>query len=334
MDLSPLRKWEVLGPDAETLIQWAITRDARRLAVGHVVYTAVCNETGGMIDDATVFRLGDDNFRFIGGDDVQRRLAQGARRAARAARVREAVHRPAAQPRRPGPREPRAHEEARLDAPQTQPAARRAQVVPLPRRALRRLRRDPGRGLAHGLHRRARLRGVLPPRRRPRRLGRDLGGRSAARPQAAGARGARHDPHRGRADLRGLRVRRPGRPVRGRASASRSSSTARTTSSARTRSSSARRIPSAGSSGSSSRATRPPGTATRSRSAAGAWASSPAARAARRCARTSRCAAWRCSTPRTAPTSRWASSTGSRSGSRPKVVRFPFYDPDKTRPRS
>ncbi|HEU0024613.1 MAG TPA: DUF1989 domain-containing protein, partial [Thermoleophilaceae bacterium] len=47
MDLSPLRKWEVLGPDAETLIQWAITRDARRLAVGHVVYTAVCNETGG-----------------------------------------------------------------------------------------------------------------------------------------------------------------------------------------------------------------------------------------------------------------------------------------------
>jgi aminomethyltransferase len=68
MDLSPLRKWEVLGPDAETLVQHAVTRDIRRLAVGQVVYTAVCNETGGMIDDATVFRLGDDNFRFIGGD--------------------------------------------------------------------------------------------------------------------------------------------------------------------------------------------------------------------------------------------------------------------------
>jgi aminomethyltransferase len=68
MDLSPLRKWEVLGPDAEALIQAAITRDARRLAVGQVVYTAVCNETGGMIDDATVFRLADDNFRFVGGD--------------------------------------------------------------------------------------------------------------------------------------------------------------------------------------------------------------------------------------------------------------------------
>jgi aminomethyltransferase len=69
MDLSALRKWEVLGPDAETLMQRAVTRDIRRLAVGQVVYTAVCNETGGMIDDATVFRLGEDNFRFIGGDE-------------------------------------------------------------------------------------------------------------------------------------------------------------------------------------------------------------------------------------------------------------------------
>jgi aminomethyltransferase len=33
------------------------------------VYTALCNETGGMIDDATVFRLGQDNFRFVGGDE-------------------------------------------------------------------------------------------------------------------------------------------------------------------------------------------------------------------------------------------------------------------------
>ncbi len=68
MDLSPLRKWEILGPDAETLVQHAITRDVRRLATGQVVYTAVCNETGGMIDDATVFRMGDDKFRFVGGD--------------------------------------------------------------------------------------------------------------------------------------------------------------------------------------------------------------------------------------------------------------------------
>jgi aminomethyltransferase len=69
MDLSPLRKFEILGPDAEALMQATITRDARKLSVGQVVYTAMCNETGGMIDDATVFRLGQDNFRFVGGDD-------------------------------------------------------------------------------------------------------------------------------------------------------------------------------------------------------------------------------------------------------------------------
>jgi aminomethyltransferase len=69
MDLSPLRKWEILGPDAEALVQKAITRDARRLSVGQVTYTAVCSETGGLIDDATVYRLGPDNFRFVGGDE-------------------------------------------------------------------------------------------------------------------------------------------------------------------------------------------------------------------------------------------------------------------------
>jgi aminomethyltransferase len=69
IDLSPLRKWEILGPDAEALVQRTVTRDIRKLAVGQVVYTALTNETGGMIDDATVFRLGQDNFRFVGGDE-------------------------------------------------------------------------------------------------------------------------------------------------------------------------------------------------------------------------------------------------------------------------
>ncbi len=69
IDLSPLRKYEVLGPDAELLMQTCVTRDIRRLAVGQVVYTAMCYENGGMIDDGTVFRLGQDNFRWIGGSD-------------------------------------------------------------------------------------------------------------------------------------------------------------------------------------------------------------------------------------------------------------------------
>jgi aminomethyltransferase len=68
IDLSALRKFEITGPDAETLLQQAVTRDIRRLAVGQVVYTALCHETGGMIDDGTVFRLGQQNFRLVCGD--------------------------------------------------------------------------------------------------------------------------------------------------------------------------------------------------------------------------------------------------------------------------
>ncbi len=51
MDLSPLRKYEVLGPDAEELMQMCVPRDMQKLSIGQVVYTAICNEHGGMIDD-------------------------------------------------------------------------------------------------------------------------------------------------------------------------------------------------------------------------------------------------------------------------------------------
>ena len=68
-DLSPLRKFEITGPDAEALCQYVFTRNMKTLAVGGVVYTAMCYEHGGMIDDGTVFRLSRDNFRWIGGND-------------------------------------------------------------------------------------------------------------------------------------------------------------------------------------------------------------------------------------------------------------------------
>ena len=69
MDLSPLRKVEITGPDAEALLQYTLTRDVKKLAVGQVVYSAMCYPHGGMIDDGTLFRLGRDQFRWIGGED-------------------------------------------------------------------------------------------------------------------------------------------------------------------------------------------------------------------------------------------------------------------------
>jgi len=69
IDLAPLRKFEVYGQDAEVLMQYAITKDVRKLAVGQVVYSAMCYDNGCMIDDGTLFRLDDNNFRWIGGSD-------------------------------------------------------------------------------------------------------------------------------------------------------------------------------------------------------------------------------------------------------------------------
>ncbi len=57
-----LRKFEVTGPDAEALMQYALTRDVRKLGVGQVVYSAMCYEHGGMLDDGTLFRLGAEQF--------------------------------------------------------------------------------------------------------------------------------------------------------------------------------------------------------------------------------------------------------------------------------
>ncbi len=42
MDLSPLRKLEVLGSDAEQFLQGLFPRDVRKLAVGQIYYTPIC----------------------------------------------------------------------------------------------------------------------------------------------------------------------------------------------------------------------------------------------------------------------------------------------------
>ena len=69
IDLAPLRKFEVYGQDAEALMQYAITKDVRKLSIGQVAYSAMCYDNGCMVDDGTLFRLDDNNFRWIGGSD-------------------------------------------------------------------------------------------------------------------------------------------------------------------------------------------------------------------------------------------------------------------------
>jgi aminomethyltransferase len=58
-DESPLRKWDISGPDALALTDVLFTNDMAALEVGQVRYGAICDEQGKMIMDGTVFNLGD-----------------------------------------------------------------------------------------------------------------------------------------------------------------------------------------------------------------------------------------------------------------------------------
>jgi glycine cleavage system T protein (aminomethyltransferase) len=78
IDVSPLFKYEVSGPDALRLVDRVITRDATKMAVGQVFYTPWCDESGKVIDDGTVHRLAVDRFRWTAADPQLRWLRQNA----------------------------------------------------------------------------------------------------------------------------------------------------------------------------------------------------------------------------------------------------------------
>ncbi|MCV3272161.1 DUF1989 domain-containing protein [Roseobacter sinensis] len=68
-DMSGLRKYDVMGPDAERLLQRALTRDIARLAVWRGSYAVMCDDTGQVIDDGTLFRLAPHLFRWCCGSE-------------------------------------------------------------------------------------------------------------------------------------------------------------------------------------------------------------------------------------------------------------------------
>ena len=69
IDLSSLRKFEILGPDAEELMNYILTRNIKKLSVGQVVYSSMCYENGLMFDDGTLLKMSDNGFRWICGDE-------------------------------------------------------------------------------------------------------------------------------------------------------------------------------------------------------------------------------------------------------------------------
>lgn len=62
-DISPMHKYRITGPDALAMINRVVTRDVRKIGNGRVGYALWCDEEGMLIDDGTLFRFSDTDFR-------------------------------------------------------------------------------------------------------------------------------------------------------------------------------------------------------------------------------------------------------------------------------
>ncbi len=63
MDMTPMEKYRITGPDAVTFLNRLVTRDISKLKPGRVTYVVWCNDDGRVLDDGTIFHLGEDGYR-------------------------------------------------------------------------------------------------------------------------------------------------------------------------------------------------------------------------------------------------------------------------------
>jgi len=80
IDVTPLYKYEVHGPDAQRLLARMMVKDITQLKTGVVTYCCWCDDNGKMIDDGTVSRLSEDYYRVTAADPTYhwlQRLSRG-----------------------------------------------------------------------------------------------------------------------------------------------------------------------------------------------------------------------------------------------------------------
>jgi len=65
MDISLMGRIDVRGRDSQEFIQGLAANDANKLLDGQLMYTTLCNEQGGIMDDLTVWRFSKDYFRIV-----------------------------------------------------------------------------------------------------------------------------------------------------------------------------------------------------------------------------------------------------------------------------
>jgi len=74
-DVSHMGEFLVSGPDALTLIQRVTVNDASKMEVGQAQYSAMCLETGGVVDDLIVYRFDDRYMLVVNASNHEKDLA-------------------------------------------------------------------------------------------------------------------------------------------------------------------------------------------------------------------------------------------------------------------
>ena len=78
IDISPLLKYRVTGRDATKFVNRVIARDINKVAVDQVIYCCWCDPEGKVIDDGTITRLGENEYRWTAADPSLRWFQQNA----------------------------------------------------------------------------------------------------------------------------------------------------------------------------------------------------------------------------------------------------------------
>ena len=78
IDISPLFKYRVTGNDATKFVNRVIARDIHKVAVDQVIYCCWCDPQGKVIDDGTITRLGENDYRWTAADPSLRWFQQNA----------------------------------------------------------------------------------------------------------------------------------------------------------------------------------------------------------------------------------------------------------------
>ena len=78
IDISPLFKYRVTGKDATRFVNRVIARDINKVAVDQVIYCCWCDPEGKVIDDGTITRLGENEYRWTAADPSLRWFRRNA----------------------------------------------------------------------------------------------------------------------------------------------------------------------------------------------------------------------------------------------------------------